>query len=109
MDKVEITDSCWLWVGCKHGKGYGNFHMNKKVTLAHRASYMLFVGNLDPSTVVHHKCHNRRCVNPEHLQTVSHHENTAEMLDRVHLLKCIAKLEKDVRDLQKKLRKANGR
>ena len=48
--------------------------------MSHRFSYMLAKGKIhDNSLVVRHKCDNRRCVNPNHLETGSHTEN---MVDR---------------------------
>ncbi|NQE89602.1 HNH endonuclease [Nocardia terpenica] len=45
----------------------------------------------------HHKCGNSGCVNPDHLQPVTHAENTAEMLARQSYLARIEELESVVR------------
>ena len=57
-------DGCWNWTGQISTKGYG---VTKRTT-AHRASYDLFVGPVLSGQEVHHRCGNRRCVNPEHLE-----------------------------------------
>lgn len=47
----------------------------------------------------HHMCANTKCVNPDHLQPVTHRENTAEMLARNSYLKRIAELEAVIREM----------
>lgn len=44
-------------------------------------------------TAGHHTCGDSRCVNPDHLQPVTHRDNTAEMLARHSYLARIAELE----------------
>jgi len=71
----EPNTGCWLWIGCWDRCGYGKFRSRTKETLAHRFSYRYFVGEIPPETEIDHKCRTRCCVNPNHLQLVSHAEN----------------------------------
>lgn len=41
----------------------------------------------------HHRCANTMCINPDHLQPVTHRENIAEMLARRSYLNRITELE----------------
>lgn len=71
LSKIEKTDSCWLWKGAKQSRGYGNY----KSKLAHRVSYEMHIGNIPDGLTLDHKCKNRICVNPSHLEPVSQYIN----------------------------------
>lgn len=73
LAKVTKKD-CWHWNGALN-KGYGKISVNNKAKEAHRIAYELFVGQIPEGMVIDHLCRNTRCVNPEHLEPVSHSEN----------------------------------
>jgi HNH endonuclease len=80
MKKVEFTHTCWIWKGCirtdSKNKGYGYFKwLDNKGSSAHRASYQLFRGAIPENLEIDHLCQNRSCVNPAHLEVVTHQEN----------------------------------
>ncbi len=76
LAKVEFTDmGCWLWKGSKDKDDYGRFEVNKKPALAHRFSYEYFCGPIPDDLEPDHLCRNHPCVNPDHLELVSHGEN----------------------------------
>ena len=74
-EKVFKTNHCWLWIGSKHGKGYGHFRYKGKVEKAHRFSYMLYNGHIEEGLCILHSCDFPSCVNPEHLRVGTHLEN----------------------------------
>jgi len=54
--------------------GYGAFKAMGEQR-AHRVSYRLFKGEIPEGTEIDHLCKIKLCVNPEHLEAVSHAEN----------------------------------
>jgi len=90
---VKDGNGCWLWTAGLKPKGYAQVRWRGSICLGHRLAYEAFVAEVDEGMVVHHTCSVRRCINPKHLQAVSHHENLAEMMGRQSYLKRIAELE----------------
>jgi hypothetical protein len=66
--QVEFDEhGCLIWTGHVDAKGYGTMGDG---ALAHRFSWQLAHGQLEPGVVLHHVCRDRRCVNPAHLLPV---------------------------------------
>ena len=57
--------SCLLWE--PNGERYGTFWMNGECIGAHRASFLLFKGEIPEGKAVCHSCDVGICVNPDHL------------------------------------------
>lgn len=75
MSKVNKTDTCWLWVRAKDKYGYGLVRQGNRTLGAHRVAYSLFKGELIEGMQIDHLCKVRECVNPDHLEQVTHQEN----------------------------------
>ncbi len=68
-------EPCWEWFACKDKDGYGLFRAERKTLQAHRWSYEHYVGLIPDGLELDHLCRNQSCVNPEHLEAVTHREN----------------------------------
>lgn len=85
--KVAVAgpDDCWLWTAAADRHGYGSFTKpgERQVRLkAHRFAYEALVGPIPPGLELDHLCRVHACVNPNHLEPVTHREN---MLRSPHL------------------------
>lgn len=85
--KVDPTGFCWNWTAGKCGQGYGGFNVNsnagRKKLQAHRVSYTTLVGPIPEGLEIDHLCRNTSCVNPDHLEPVTHTENQLRIPDPV--------------------------
>jgi hypothetical protein len=73
----SAPDKCWEWNGTKDRLGYGHFYCTDKrrMVLAHRYAYEQRIGSIPLGMDLDHLCRNRGCVNPLHLEPVTHQEN----------------------------------
>lgn len=79
-DNVIVTATgCWEWQKSCNSAGYGQIMDKGKYWVASRYAYAC-VHPLNDRDVVMHKCHNRKCCNPEHLKagTVKESRNNAK-------------------------------
>jgi hypothetical protein len=79
---VENSMGCWLWTGRDY-LGYGKLRFGPPVrrdTSVHRESYRVFIGEIPEGFLVRHRCHNKRCCNPLHLDVGTDRDNWLDML-----------------------------
>lgn len=86
LSKCVKHGECWLWTGPTSGSGrgggYGRTHHEGKTVSVHRTVYILCYGPIPPKKQIDHKCCNRLCCNPHHLQRVTHKSNQKLRDDR---------------------------
>lgn len=71
----EPNTGCWLWSGAVTPAGYGKIAINRRLKAAHRLSYEMNVGPIPEGLEIDHLCKVKCCVNPAHLEPVTHSEN----------------------------------
>jgi hypothetical protein len=83
LSYVDTSGSCWLWTGGVNRSGYGKFSIkeNKNIS-AHRASHILFKGEIPEGKFVCHQCDIPGCVKPAHLWIGTHQENMKDMANK---------------------------
>lgn len=81
-NKVAMREGgCWEWLGSKNYNGYGFFGVTGAVRLAHRVLWEWTVGPIPEGKFLDHKCFNRACVNPIHLEVVDNQENICRSIE----------------------------
>jgi hypothetical protein len=69
-------EGCWRWVGSCDEFGYPRFaYQGRGTGMAYRYSYELHNGPVPEGLELDHLCRVRDCVNPAHLEAVTHREN----------------------------------
>lgn len=86
ISKIDFHSSdtgCWIWKGSFGGfdahekHAYGRFWFMEKNVMAHRFSYEFIGGKeIQKGNVIDHLCKNPRCVNPNHLESITLYENS---------------------------------
>ena len=82
------NNGCIYYTGYIGPRGYGQVSTRGEQEYAHRAMYRLMVGPIPTGMEINHSCHSldatcsaghsclhRRCVNPGHLELVTHRDN----------------------------------
>lgn len=77
-EKVNKTETCWLWTGGCSKKGYGSIWNSEGEKQTHRLSWVIHYGAIPDDMKVLHKCDNPPCVNPDHLFLGSYADNNRD-------------------------------
>jgi hypothetical protein len=79
--RVEHLGHCWEWTASKFDMGYGQFKGGPS-TRAHRVAWELVKGPCPLGLEAEHLCNYAGCVNPDHIDWVTHGVNLSQMGNR---------------------------
>jgi hypothetical protein len=80
--QINKYTQCWEWIGSLKD-GYGILEKRGwGEKFAHRFVYQIYKGSIPVGLVVRHLCHNRRCVNPDHLTTGTNLDNINDYYEK---------------------------
>jgi hypothetical protein len=71
----EVDGGCWEWTGSLNRDGYGNAWASGACRGAHRVAFEAMVCDIPADLELDHLCRNRACVNPYHMDMVTHRVN----------------------------------
>lgn len=74
-DHEVDSNGCWIWQHAIGDDGYGRIWNGRIMARAHRVYYERLVGPVPLGLELDHLCRVRSCVNPNHLEPVTHGEN----------------------------------
>lgn len=70
---------CWIWQGSDSGTGRGGGYprmtLDGQTVAVHKVMFVNENGFVPGKKQIDHKCRNRMCVNPAHLEMVTHKQN----------------------------------
>lgn len=86
LESVLIGDGCWGWTAAHNTEGYGlwqppgaSWNARKKDrvkrSMAHKIMWEILCGPVPDGLELDHLCKFKGCVNPDHLEPVTHMEN----------------------------------
>lgn len=77
---------CWGWHGSTFRGGYAAIQIKNWYYAGHRVSYFLRHGDIPDKMVIRHRCDNKVCTNPDHLEIGTHAENMQDLVERRHYM-----------------------
>lgn len=78
---VIRQEGCWDWKGIIEHTGYAKLGIRPPIK-AHRASWIIYRGDIPLNMCICHTCDNRKCTNPEHLWLGTHKENIQDKIKK---------------------------
>jgi len=83
-----LPSPCLIWTGPNSGdgtgagRGYGRMSLGSQTVATHLVVFTHFYGYIPGKKQIDHKCNNRLCCNPAHLEMVTCRENHRRRVSR---------------------------
>jgi hypothetical protein len=78
----ERSGKCLVYTGHLDRYGYGQITIDGQMRTVHRLAYELAHGPIPKGLVVRHKCDNRPCIDPDHLEVGTNKDNSEDQVKR---------------------------
>ena len=86
--RIDKDTGCWNWTGPTSGSGrgggYGRMSLDGQTVAVHIVMFCNFFGFIPGKKQIDHKCNNRICCNPDHLEMLTHKQNQKRRDERKH-------------------------
>lgn len=82
--KRDVRTGCLEWQKSCSGNGYGQLWTGQSNNSAHTVAYSIHYGEIPDGMMVRHKCDNRKCANPDHLELGTNKQNMEDRSNRGH-------------------------
>lgn len=86
---VKKEGDCWIWQGSTVAGNYGKVRISGITHSTHKASYLIFKGEIPDGLWVCHSCDVKKCINPDHLFLGSPAENRRDAYLKNRIKYCI--------------------
>src|SRR5438445_5019677 len=74
---IEAYSGCWIWSGKTDTDGHALvFGGGNSTPYVFRVLYELLINDIESGKELHHRCENKRCINPWHGEPLTHREHS---------------------------------
>lgn len=98
--RITKSGGCWLRTTCLNPAGYSSMSLKvdgrQRYFLAHRVMYVYANGPIPIGHTIDHLCGHRNCVNPAHLEVVTHRQNVLRSTKNPWAIAARARREREV-------------
>ena len=83
MADIGDDSECWRWGGTMRPHGYGTVSIGGATRGSHAVAFEMTKGAVPDGLEIDHLCHTRDCINPAHMEAVTHAENMRRRISTI--------------------------